>query len=127
MRRFLVLTALAVGLGLPGLGGLGTVAQAQDFELRIERGDRCNPRFERCRGERYRDESRRESRRERRRGCSEGDALDKADRMGVRRARIMSAGRRTIDVRGRDRDGDRVVVTFSRERGCPVLNEFHRK
>ncbi|MCF6114804.1 hypothetical protein [Mesorhizobium muleiense] len=55
-----------------------------------------------------------------RRGCTEDRALDKAERMGVRRARIVTAGRRTIEVRGRSRDGERVYLTFGRERGCPV-------
>ena len=49
------------------------------------------------------------------------DALNKAERMGIRRARIVDVDRRTIEVRGRARDGERVYVTFSRQRGCPVL------
>jgi hypothetical protein len=81
--------------------------------LRID-GD-CNPRYENC--ERYRDD--RYS--ERRRFCTENRALDKAERMGIRRARVEHAGRRTIEVRGRDRYGDRIYVTFGRDRHCPVL------
>jgi len=41
--------------------------------------------------------------------------------MGIYRARIVSAGRRTIEVRGRTPDGDRTYITFSRQSGCPVL------
>ncbi|TNM62325.1 hypothetical protein [Aliirhizobium smilacinae] len=53
-------------------------------------------------------------------GCSPGRALDKAERMGLRRARIVDASRRAIVVVGRDRHGrDRVV--FANERGCPVI------
>ena len=41
--------------------------------------------------------------------------------MGIRRARIIDVGRRTIDVAGRDRRGNRVVVEFGRrDRSCPV-------
>lgn len=56
-----------------------------------------------------------------RRGCSAGEALDKADRMGIRRARVVSERRRSIDVAGR-RDGERVVVTFARDRRCSILD-----
>ena len=54
------------------------------------------------------------------RGCSPDRALDKAERMGVRRARVIDVSRRTITVAGRQY-GDRVRVTFARERHCPVL------
>ncbi|MCO6048358.1 hypothetical protein NGM99_00955 [Mesorhizobium sp. RP14(2022)] len=55
------------------------------------------------------------------RGCSADDALDKADRMGIRRARVVSERRRSIDVAGR-RDGERVVVTFARDRRCSIID-----
>ena len=97
-------------------------ASAQDIELeigrdglRIERD--CNPRYEDCyRGERrgYYDDDRPR--------CSEGRALRKAERMGIRRARIADVGRRTIDVRGRDRYGERIYVTFGRQPNCPILS-----
>jgi hypothetical protein len=41
--------------------------------------------------------------------------------MGIRRARIADVGRRTIDVRGRDRYGERIYVTFGRQPNCPIL------
>jgi len=55
-----------------------------------------------------------------RRSCSPDRALDKAERMGLRRARIVDVSRRTVKVAGRQ-DGDRVVVVFANERGCPVI------
>ena len=85
-------------IGVALLAGVGTVApmqaSAQDLELqigrdglRIERD--CNPRYEDCY---YGGDRRYESRRSMRR-CTEGRALDKAERMGIRRARIeTSAG-----------------------------------
>jgi len=121
MRKFILTTAAAIGVAVSGMGMTASPVSAQDLELRIDRGgpsvrllDDCDPRYEECRS------SRREVRRERR-GCSEGRALDKAERMGLRRARVVSAGRRTIDVGGRDRYGDRTIVTFGRQSGCPVL------
>ncbi len=97
-------------------------ASAQDLEfgigrdgLRIERD--CNPRYEDC----YRDDLRRDYYDDRPR-CSAGRALRKAERMGIRHARIADVGRRTIDVFGRDRYGDRIYITFGRQPSCPVLS-----
>ncbi len=108
-------------IGCAFLAGVGTVAPtqayAQDLELnigpsglRLER--ECNPRFEDC----YRND-RRSMRR-----CTEDRALNKAERMGIRRARVEDSGRRTIEVRGRDRHGERIYVTFGRQPSCPILS-----
>jgi hypothetical protein len=128
MRAILRSSALAVAVTLAGMP-VGA-ASAQDMELHL--GDNgpqlrlrrdCDPDREDCRD---RGDHRRDRDRERwssRRECSPERALDKADRMGVRRARIDDVGRRTISVRGRDRHGDRIVVTFDRRDGrCPVLS-----
>ncbi|MBX3570465.1 MAG: hypothetical protein KF914_20560 [Rhizobiaceae bacterium] len=55
-----------------------------------------------------------------RRDCSPQRAVDKAERMGLRRARVVGVGRRSIDVMGRDR-GERVIITFARAPNCPVI------
>jgi hypothetical protein len=125
MRNFLIGCALLAGIGTTG----PMPASAQDLELeigrdglRIERDRDCNPRYEDCyRSERrgYYDDRRYYEDRPR---CSEGRALRKAERMGIRRARIADVGRRTIDVRGRDRYGERIYVTFGRQPSCPVLS-----
>lgn len=52
--------------------------------------------------------------------CHPGQALNKAERMGVRRAHVVDVGPRAIRVAGRSR-GDRVMVSFARAPGCPVL------
>lgn len=118
MRNFLIGCALLASAAT----ATPMQASAQDVELqigrdglRIERD--CNPRYEDC----YRSERRREAYDDRPR-CSEGRALRKAERMGIRRARIADIGRRTIDVSGRDRYGDRIRVTFGRQPSCPVLS-----
>ena len=118
MRNILIGFALlaCIGTAVP----MQAAAQDLEFEigrdgLRIERG--CNPRYEDCyRGERrgYYDDYRPR--------CSEGRALRKAERMGIRRARIADVGRRTIDIRGRDRYGERIYVTFGRHPSCPILS-----
>lgn len=54
------------------------------------------------------------------RECTPGRALDKAERMGIRRARVVDVDRRSIDVAGR-KFGNRVVVTFARAPYCPVV------
>jgi hypothetical protein len=55
----------------------------------------------------------------RNRSCSVDRALDKAEDLGLHRVRVVSAGERTIKVRGR-KDGERVTIRFGRERGCPI-------
>jgi hypothetical protein len=96
-------------------------ASAQGVEIEIGRDgpkvrmrdrDRCDPRYERCR-ERWDD-------RRDRRFCTEERALRKAERMGLRRVRVLEANRRVVVVRGRDRYDDRVRVVFGRDRNCPV-------
>ncbi len=54
------------------------------------------------------------------RWCTPDRALNKAERMGIRRARIADVDRRSITVSGRSR-GDRVFVTFARAPRCPVI------
>ncbi|PWJ84946.1 hypothetical protein C7441_104214 [Pseudaminobacter salicylatoxidans] len=109
------------------LGGIATtphIASAQmQFELdeqggRVIIGPDCRRESNRY-DPRCRDEYRRDYRGERR-GCSPEQALDKAERLGLRRVRIEDVGRRFIEVSGRS-EGRRVLVTFARERGCPVL------
>ena len=64
-------------------------------------------------------EDRRDFRRSERR-CTPERALDKAERIGIRRARIDYVNREEIGVIGRSH-GDRVSVTFARDRGCQII------
>ncbi|MER8373125.1 hypothetical protein NKH19_23700 [Mesorhizobium sp. M1338] len=112
---------------LVGLGAL-TAIPAQADSLYLGFGNNNDPRFGVYTGDdgyrHRRDERRSDWRDERRggwrRGCSPDRALDKAERMGLYRARIVDVSRRTVKVMGRQ-DGDRVVVVFANERGCPVI------
>jgi hypothetical protein len=54
------------------------------------------------------------------RRCTPERALNKAERMGVRRARVVDVDRRTIEVVGR-RWGERVHITFARAPRCPIV------
>ena len=134
MRNFLMNAAMSVALAATAF--TFTPASAQDIQLEIGRDgpkvrvlQDCNPRYEDCRGDRYgRDDNnnswrgdRRDNDRRTARACTDDRALDKAERMGIRRARIESSGRRMIEVRGRARDGDRVTIAFGRAANCPVL------
>lgn len=130
MHRIITSTALALAVAFTAVPLTFSTASAQDLELhlgqdgpKLRMRDNCDPDFEDCynRGDRY---ERRDDRYGRRddRGCTPDRALDKADRMGIRRARIADVGRRTIDVVGRSRNGNRVIVTFDRrDRRCGVI------
>ena len=54
------------------------------------------------------------------RACTPGQAVNKAGRMGIRRAHVRNVNRNVIRVAGRDR-GRHVVVRFARAPGCPVI------
>jgi hypothetical protein len=121
MRKILIGCALAAGMFV----GLPMTASAQSIGLEIGRdGLRLNDGYQDgyYRDGYYRDGYYRADRRSMRPICTEGRALGKAERMGIRRARIADVGRRTIEVRGRDRSGDRIYVTFGRSPSCPVLS-----
>ncbi|WFP78795.1 hypothetical protein [Mesorhizobium sp. WSM4906] len=104
---------------LVGLGTLGAIPTHAD-SLYLGFGNNQDPRFGVYTGD---DDGyyRRDWRRDRDwRGCSPDRALDKAERMGLHRARIVDVSRRTVKVVGRQY-GDRVVVVFANERGCPII------
>jgi hypothetical protein len=120
-RSTIMFTTLktAAMAGLIGLTSLAALpAGADSLDLRFgERHD--NARFgiylgggDRMREREFRHMGRR---------CTPERALDKAGRIGVRRARIDYVGYDSIGVVGRSR-GERIRVTFARDRNCPVLS-----
>jgi hypothetical protein len=52
--------------------------------------------------------------------CTPDRAVDKAQRYGVRRARVVDVDRRTITVAG-SKWGERVRMTFGRAPTCPIV------
>lgn len=118
MFRLIKRTAIAAIVAGSAIAPLPVSAQSLELnigpdgpQMRVRDPDACNPRYENC----YRGD------RSMRRMCTEDRALDKAERMGLDRVRVVSAGRRTIEVRGRTEEGDRASVTFGRQPSCPVL------
>lgn len=116
---------------IAGLVGIATLASVPAFadSLYLGFGNNDDPRFGVYMGQssghvrRPWEERRWEERRawrESERRCSPDRALDKAERMGIRRARIDYVTGEEIGVIGRQ-FGDRVSVTFARSRGCPVI------
>ena len=116
--------------GLIGLGAM-TVAPASAEALyldghgagiTVQFGD--NSRIDHRRDHRrdYRRDDRRDSYRDRRpvRACTAGNALRKAEQMGVRRARVAFESSRVISVRGRDRRGP-IQLMFGRSPSCPLI------
>lgn len=135
MLKTLKMAGLAAVVTLTGMSfSAPSVAQDMEFLIgpdgvRVRQRDYCerNPRDRRCRDywERRRGDDGPRYGERRRRGCDSEDAVDKARDMGLRRARVIDAGRRTVEVAGFSRRG-RVVITFGRERGCPVLDRDYR-
>jgi hypothetical protein len=147
MLNTLKMAGLAAAVTLGSLTVFSAPASAQtSFEIiigqdgaRVRARDYCerNPWYDGCRDYRRRggergvyeydgggrvtgETNRRYNERRLQRFCSAEDALDKARRMGIRRARIVGIGERTIRVAGRD-DGRTVMVRFGRSGNCPIL------
>lgn len=116
--RTLTLSAL-VGFG--ALAAMPVAAQADGIYLNF--GTRGDARFGVYAGERYHGERHmrrdRDWRHDRRSFCSPDRALDKAERMGLRRARIVDVNRRIVRVSG-FKYGSRATVAFGNDRGCPI-------
>ena len=115
--------ALSAVIGLGALAAMPTTAQAdglylnfggghRDAGIGIQLGGRDSAHY---RHNRY-------DRRDRRdfRACSPNRAVNKAERMGVRRARVFDVDRRTIEVAGL-KHGRRVHLTFGRAGNCPIV------
>lgn len=132
MLKFFKTAALSLALGLGALGAAPAMADSGVY-LGLGGGYHGGPSVgvwlgdsghSYRRGDRYDrwDDDRRGDRWDDRRayGCDPGQALNKASRMGIRRARVEDVGRRSISVAGRSR-GDYVSVRFARAPGCPVI------
>ncbi|MCK5933120.1 MAG: hypothetical protein KAG89_13215 [Fulvimarina manganoxydans] len=115
-RTFCLVAALAAGAT-----AIGTAPAAADgFRFGITIGD--GPRHlspAGHRGDRW-DRGHRRGRGYYGRGCSPREAVHKARRIGIHRARVVDVGHRSVAVAGRSR-GDRTLVRFARAPGCPVL------
>ncbi|MBL8576692.1 MAG: hypothetical protein JNK47_05670 [Mesorhizobium sp.] len=121
--------ALSALIGLGAIAAVPVTAQAQgaylDYDggngvgIGMEFGDYNRADYRRGPREDDRWGDRRYDRRDERR-CSPYRALDKAERYGLRRARVIDVSRRTITVAGR-KWGERVNMTFGRSPNCPIV------
>lgn len=126
--------ALSAILGLGALAALPAAAQADSFYFGItphgpsagvvvDGGHSYRPgpgSWDRGRWDRGRWERDRWERDRWARGCSAGEALRKAGRMGIHRARIRYETPRSITVSGLAR-GRIVAVSFARTRDCAII------
>jgi hypothetical protein len=125
MLKMIKTAVLSALIGLGGLAAIPAAAQADGLYLNfggnpdVRFGVYAGDRYDRYH-DRYDRYDRRDWRRDWRRGCSAQRALNKAERMGLRRARIVDASRRTVKVVGR-KFNHRQIVVFANQRGCPVI------
>ncbi|WP_105430113.1 MULTISPECIES: hypothetical protein [Neorhizobium] len=116
MTSMIVKAGVAALIAFTGLSATAPTAAAagSDFAIQVQYRDRDRD----WRPDRGGDRDWRPDRGPR--GCSPWLAEEKASRMGLRRARVVDAGRRVVIVAGFGRRGpDRIV--FANERGCPVI------
>ena len=115
--------ALSAVIGLGAIAAMPASAQADGLYLNFGGGHHsagAGIQFGGRDSARYRDY--RDYRHERRnyRACTPNRAVNKAERMGVRRARVVDVSRHSIKVAGR-KHGDRVRLTFGRAPNCPIV------
>jgi len=114
--------ALSAVLGLGTLAAMPAAAQADSFYFGITpHGPRAGVVVDqghsyRRGGDRHWDRGGRHWDR----GCSAGEAVRKAERMGIRRAHVRGENRNVIRVAGRAR-GHHVTVVFAKAPRCPVV------
>jgi hypothetical protein len=109
--------ALSTMIGLGAIAAMPAAAQAEGVYLNFGGGHHSAGV-----GVYYGDDYRPDYRRDRRyqRACTPNRALNKAERLGLRRAHIVDVDRRTIKVSGR-KYGERVRITFARAPNCPII------
>lgn len=113
-----VKTALAGAIiGLGALAAVPTAAQAEGLYFSMGTGGRVGVGVY---GGSYEPVRHRHWHRPAYRACSNGQAVRKASRMGMRRAAVVRAGLRSVTVGGRSHYGWH-RVTFARAPGCPVI------
>ena len=105
-----------------GLGAIAMPASAQADGLFLNYGGHGGVGVGIQIGDNDRVDYRKRHRHDRRhfRACTPNRAMNKAERYGVRRVRVVDVDRRTITVSGR-KWGERVRMTFGRSAHCPVV------
>ncbi|MDN2566540.1 hypothetical protein N1F89_09930 [Aquibium sp. A9E412] len=116
MFKTLRIAALSALVGLGTLAAMPATAQADGFSFSIGgNGARAGVHIGES-GHSYR-----RAPRARGRHCTPHRAVNKAERLGVRRARVVRANRRAIVVRGRLHHRP-VRIVFARAPRCPIVS-----
>lgn len=128
MLKMIRTAALSALVGLGGIAAMPAAAQADGLYINFggngsgyatHINHRNNDRDHDWRRNKDRNHDwRRDNRRPQ--ACNARAAVNKAERMGVRRARVVDANRRAVKVAGRKFNRP-VMVTFANQRGCPIL------
>lgn len=132
MFKILKTAALSALIGLGAFAAMPATAQAQSGGVYLGFGNQgptvgvqFNDRGRHdLRDREYHERDYRDVRpRDRRdRGCSVREALNKAERMGLRRARVVDDNRRVVRIEGRRGNSPRMaMIVFANERNCPVI------
>jgi hypothetical protein len=117
MKTFIKTAFVALSLAAAGIAASAPAASAADARLVITIDGGRHGGWDRHGGrDRHGDWGRHGGRGE----CSIGRALDKAQSMGLRRARVTEVNRRFVEVSGRHR-GDFGRIIFANDRRCPVV------
>ncbi|WP_336056856.1 hypothetical protein [Nitratireductor sp. CH_MIT9313-5] len=114
MFRKLQIAALTAVMGLGSIAAMPTAAKADGIYFSFGSDGSRSGFYVGDRGRHYRPAPRRY------RACTPHRALRKAERLGMRRARITRANRNIIRVTGRTRYG-RDSIVFARAPHCPVI------
>lgn len=121
------IAALSALVGLGALAGAPAVAQAEGIYLNMGGHDGARfgvqyhgggPRWHQPRQDRHWQQPRPDHHWQR--GCTPNRAVDKAERMGLRWARVVDVNRNTIKVAGR-KFHHRTTVTFAKAPNCPIV------
>ncbi len=132
MFKFIKTAALSALIGLGTIAAMPATAQAQSGGIYLGFGNQGpsigvqfddRGRYDRRDDRRWRDDRRDDRRHGFRpdRGCSAREAVRKAERMGLRRARVIGENRRIVRVAGRARGHGPAVIVFANARHCPVV------
>ncbi len=118
MLKMIKTAVLSALIGLGGIAAIPAAAQADGLYINFGGNGPGYATQVQYRGhDRHQGWRRHDNRRP---ACSARTAMNKAERMGIRRARVVDANRRVVKVAGR-KYNQRVMVTFANQRGCPIL------
>ncbi|MFC5387556.1 hypothetical protein ACFPLB_16475 [Aquamicrobium segne] len=118
MLKMIKTAVLSALIGLGGIAALPAAAQADALYINFSGGNagygiQVNHRAP-ARHHNWRPHNNRHQ------TCNARTAVNKAERMGLRRARVVDSNRRIVRVVGRKFNRP-ATVTFANQRGCPTL------